>query len=82
MWRVCRWKEFKQVGRRGFYCRLIDRDLYRIELFEIDTSLWFRSRRAGARSVSAPAACARSSKHCRTGAPFAVLPPALVQGEP
>ena len=38
-----RWKEIKQAGRRGFYCRLIDRDLYRIELFEIDTSLWIRS---------------------------------------
>jgi hypothetical protein len=38
-----RWKEAKQAGQRGFYCRLIDRNLYRFELFEIDTSLWFRS---------------------------------------
>jgi hypothetical protein len=31
-----------QAGRRGLYCRLIDHDLYRIVLFEIDTSPWFR----------------------------------------
>jgi hypothetical protein len=38
-----RWKEVKQAGWRGLHCRLRDRDPYRIELFEIDTSLWFRS---------------------------------------
>ena len=38
-----RWKEVKRARQRGSYCRLIDRDLYRPELFDIDTSLWLRS---------------------------------------
>jgi hypothetical protein len=38
-----RWKEITKARRRGYYCRRFDRNRYRIELFEIDTSLWFRS---------------------------------------
>jgi hypothetical protein len=38
-----RWKEVQRAGERGFHCRPIDRNLYRFERFEIDTSLWFRS---------------------------------------
>jgi hypothetical protein len=36
-------KEIERARRRGFYCRQFDRNLYRFELFEIDTSLRFRS---------------------------------------
>lgn len=36
-------KEIDRAYRSGFYCRPFDRNLYRYELFEIDTSLRFRS---------------------------------------
>jgi hypothetical protein len=38
-----RWKEVQKAAQRGFHCRRIDRNLYRFDLFEIDTSLRFRS---------------------------------------
>jgi hypothetical protein len=36
-------KEAQKAAQHGFYCRLIDRNLNRYDLYEIDTSLRFRS---------------------------------------
>jgi hypothetical protein len=36
-------KEIEKASRRGFYCRPLNRNLHRRELFEIETSLRFRS---------------------------------------
>jgi hypothetical protein len=38
-----RWREVQKAAQHGFYCRPIDRNLHRFDLFEIDTSLRFRS---------------------------------------
>jgi hypothetical protein len=44
-------KEIEKASQRGFYCRPLNRNLHRRELFEIETSLRFRSGGARARRV-------------------------------